>query len=65
MSLMVTWESGYRNFVHIPRDERFKHDKRSKQSVSVGYSHKDFVYRLWHPLDNKIIRSRDVVFLED
>lgn len=41
---------GYRAFVHIPGDERSKLDVKS---------------RLYNPVDKKVIRSRDVVFLED
>lgn len=56
---------GCMNFVHSPRDERSKLDKRSKHCVFVGYGHEKFGYMLWDPVDNKIIRSRDVIFLED
>ncbi|MCI15183.1 retrotransposon-like protein, partial [Trifolium medium] len=31
----------------------------------MGYGHEQFGYRLWEPVDKKIIRSRDVIFLED
>ena len=31
----------------------------------MGYGHEDFGYRLWDPVSKKIIRSRDVIFLED
>ena len=31
----------------------------------LGYGHEEFGYRLWDPLSRKIVRSRDVVFLED
>lgn len=51
-------------FVHIPRDERFKFYKRSKQCVFVGYGHEEFGYKLWDPCDKKIIRNCDVIFLE-
>ena len=29
------------------------------------YGHEEFRYRLWDPMSRKIVRSRDVVFLED
>jgi hypothetical protein len=39
--------------------------KKSKQYLFMGYGHKKFGYKLWDPVDKKIIRSRDVIFLED
>ena len=56
---------GCRAFVHIPRDERSKLDKKTKQCIFLGYSEDEFGYRLWDPIDRKVIRSRDVVFFED
>ncbi|URD73988.1 hypothetical protein MUK42_36205 [Musa troglodytarum] len=34
-------------------------------SVRHRYDHEEFGYRLWNPVNKKIVRSRDVVFLED
>ena len=31
----------------------------------MGYGHEEFGYRLYLPEEKKVIRSRDVVFLED
>jgi hypothetical protein len=31
----------------------------------MGYGHEEFGYRLWDPVNKKIIRSKDVVFFED
>ena len=56
---------GCRAFVHIPKDERSKLDNKSKQCIFLGYGQDDFGYRLWDPVDKKIVRSHDVVFLED
>lgn len=56
---------GYRVFVHITKDERSKLDIKSKQSIFLGYGHEDFGYRLYDPIEKKVIRSRDVVFFED
>ena len=56
---------GCRAFVHIPKDERAKLDGKGKQCIFLGYAHEEFGYRLWDPINKRIVRSRDVVFLED
>ena len=56
---------GCKTFVHIPKDERSKLDVKAKPCIFLGYSHEEFWYKLWDPLSMKIIRSKDVVFLED
>ena len=56
---------GCRAFVHIPKDERSKLDPKAKQCIFLGYGHEEFGYRLYDPVDKKVVRSRDVVFLED
>mgnify|MGYP004715408667 CR=1 FL=1 len=54
------WAFGY-----IPKDERSKLDVKSKQCIFLGYGHKNFDYRLYNSIDKKVIRSKDVVILED
>ena len=56
---------GCRAFVHIPKDERSKLDPKAKQCIFLGYGHEEFDYRLYDPVGKKVVRSRDVVFLED
>ena len=51
--------------MHIPKDERAKLDANSKQCVFLRHAHDEYGYRLRDPVDKKIVRSRDVVFLED
>ena len=58
-------EFGCKAFIHIPKDERSKLDVKAKPCIFLGYGHEDFRYRLWDPFRRKIVRSRDVVFLED
>ena len=48
---------GCRAFVHVPRDERIKLDGKSKECIFLGYAREEFGYRLWDPVDKKIIRS--------
>ena len=56
---------GCKTFVHILKYERSKLDVKAKPCIFLGYGHEEFGYRLWDPLSRKIVRSRDVVFLED
>jgi len=54
-----------RAFVHIPRYERSNLDKKSKQFLFIDYSQVEFGYILWDPIDNEIIRSCELIYLED
>ena len=54
-----------KTFVHIPRDEKNKLDGKSKECIFLVYPHEEFNYRLWDPVDKKIIKSRYVIFFED
>ena len=56
---------GCRAFVHVPRDERSKLDSKTKQCTYLSQPSEEFGYRLWDPANRKIVRSRDVVFIED
>ena len=56
---------GSRIFVHVPRDEWYKLDSKTKQCIFLGYSNEEFGYRLWDSATKKIIKSRDVVFFKD
>ena len=56
---------GFKCFVHIPKDERSKLDAKSKQCIFIGYGQDDFGYRCYDPVGKKLIRRRDVVFIED
>ena len=56
---------GYRTFVHTPKDERSKLEIKSKQCIFLGYGYKDLDYKLYDPINKKVIKSRDVVFCKD
>ncbi|CAL1403471.1 unnamed protein product [Linum trigynum] len=56
---------GCKAYVHVPKDERAKLDDKAKPSIFMGYGREEFGYRLWDPIARKIVRSRDVIFLED
>nr|GFD09082.1 retrovirus-related Pol polyprotein from transposon TNT 1-94 [Tanacetum cinerariifolium] len=52
-------------YVHIPDCKRVKLDDKSKKCVFLGVSEESKAYRLYDPVSNKIIVSRDVVFDEE
>ena len=52
-------------YVHIGAGERSKLDARSCKMVFLGYSRGVKGYRLWDPLEKKVIISRDVTFDEE
>ncbi|KAI4353150.1 hypothetical protein L6164_002120 [Bauhinia variegata] len=55
---------GYKVFVHVPKDERSKLDAKTRQCVFIGYGHHDFGHRFYDPIEKKLVRSRDVIFME-
>ena len=56
---------GCKAFVHIPKVDRSKLEMKSRQCVFIGYGHDEFGYRFYDPVERKLVRSRDVVFMED
>ncbi|GKA37146.1 retrovirus-related pol polyprotein from transposon TNT 1-94 [Tanacetum coccineum] len=51
--------------VHIPKEKRLKLDDRSLRCVLFGVSEESKAYRLYDPVNNKIVVSKDVVFEEE
>ena len=51
-------------YIHVAKDQRSKLDSKSKPCIFMGYSEDEFGYRLWDLVDKKVMRIRDVVFLE-
>ena len=49
----------------VAKDQRSKLDSKSKPCIFMGYSEDEFGYRLWDLVDKKVVRSRDIVFMED
>ena len=56
---------GCKAFVHVPRDEISKLDSKTKWCIYLSSPNDEFGSRLWDPIKTKIMRSRDVVFIED
>ncbi|RDY07901.1 hypothetical protein CR513_07924, partial [Mucuna pruriens] len=55
----------YKAFVHVPKDERSKLDMKTRQCIFIGYGHDEYGYRMYDPVEKKLVRSRDVQFMED
>jgi len=51
--------------VHIPNVRRTKLDAKSIPCVLLGLSEKSKAYKLYDPVEKKIVLSRDVVFDEE
>lgn len=56
---------GCKAFVHIPKDERSKLNVKTRQCVFLGYGQDEFGYRFYDLVQKKLVRSRDVIFIED
>lgn len=56
---------GTKAMVHIPKVQRRKWDRNSKELIFVGYCDHTKGYRLYDSASRKIIKSRDVIFLND
>ncbi|VFQ97325.1 unnamed protein product [Cuscuta campestris] len=64
-SLIVAHGKKCSAFVHVPKDERSKLDVKTRQCIFVGYGYDEFGYRLYDHVEKKLVRSRDVIFMED
>ncbi|KAH9647635.1 hypothetical protein KPL70_025262 [Citrus sinensis] len=52
-------------YVMYNAQERTKLDPKSRRCIFLGYADGVKGYRLWDPTANKIVISRDVIFIED
>ncbi|CAF4947657.1 unnamed protein product [Pieris macdunnoughi] len=50
--------------MHVPKNKRFKWDKKAVKYILVGYSENVKGYRLYNPETRKICTSRDVIIME-
>ena len=51
--------------MHVPKDKSSKLDDKSRQYIFVFYGQDEFEYRYFDPVEKKLVRRHDVVFLED
>ena len=50
--------------MHIPKENKTKLDDKSMKCIFLGYPDGELGYRLWDPVKQKVIRSKDVIFHE-
>lgn len=50
--------------IHVPDENRKKFEVKSVEHIFVGYCNGNKGYRLINPATNKVVESRDVIFLE-
>lgn len=52
-------------FVHISKYDKHKLDAKLRQCVFLGYGQDKFGYWLYDLVEKNIVKSRNVVFVED
>ncbi|RDX92790.1 hypothetical protein CR513_25027, partial [Mucuna pruriens] len=52
-------------FVHVLEDERSKLDMKTRQCIFIGYGLDEYGYRMYDPVEKKLVKSHDVQFMED
>ena len=55
---------GYTAYGHVDAGERSKLDVKAKKMIFLGYPRGVKGYRMWDPLEKKVIVNRDVTFDE-
>jgi hypothetical protein len=51
-------------YVHVPKENKNKLDKKSEKCIFIGYKDGLKGYKLWNPETKKVVYSQDVVFSE-
>ena len=51
-------------YAHISTPNRDKFDQKGEKLIFIGYSDESKGYRLYNPLKNEVVNSRDVIFDE-
>jgi Reverse transcriptase (RNA-dependent DNA polymerase) len=50
-------------YIHVPKEKRIKLDVNGRKGIMIGYGRTN-QYRIWDPVKEDIVISRDVVFIE-
>jgi hypothetical protein len=51
-------------YVHVPKENKSKLDKKAEKCIFIGYKDGLKGYKIWNPETKKVVYSRDVVFRE-
>jgi hypothetical protein len=51
-------------YTHIPDQRRTKLDDKNKKLMFIGYDERSKAYKLYNPIEKKIISSRDIYINE-
>lgn len=49
----------------LKKKKRIKLDNRGEKCIFIGYNEESKAYKLYNPLTNKVVVSRDVIFNEE
>ena len=49
----------------MPKTKRKKLDDCGEKCIFIGYNEESKAYKLYNPLTNRVVVSRDVIFSED
>ena len=49
----------------MAKDQRGKLDPKSRPCIFLDYGDEEFGYQLWDLAEKKVIRSRDIIFMEE
>jgi hypothetical protein len=52
-------------YAQVLEAKRRKLDDRGEKCIFVGYNEESKAYKLYNPLTNKVVVSRDVIFSEE
>ena len=52
-------------YVHVSKDQRGILYPKSRPCIFLGYGDDEFGYPLWHLAKKKVIRSRNIIFMEE
>jgi len=49
----------------VAKDERSKLDAKTRECMFIGYGHDGLAIDFYYPIKKKLVRSCDVIFVED
>jgi hypothetical protein len=55
---------GCEAYVHVPKENKSKLDKKAEKCIFIGYKYGLKGYKLWNPETKKVVYNQDVVFKE-